>query len=47
MEGEVAEEEVVGGTRGVGGEATLEQCWLRLSWPLLLDDEQLWLGSLL
>ena len=47
MEGEVVEEAVVGGTRGVGGEATLEQCWLRLSRPLLLDDEQLWLGSLL
>ena len=47
MEGEVVEEEVVGGTRGVGGEATLEQCWLRLSRPLLLDDEQLWHDFLL
>ena len=44
---EVVEEGVVGGTRGVGGEATLEQCWLRLSWPLLLDDEQLWHDFLL
>ena len=38
---------VVGGTRGVGGEATLEQCWLRLSWSLLLGDEQLWHDFLL
>ena len=43
----MVEEEVVGGTRGVGGEAKLEQCWLQLSRPLLLDDEQLWLDSLL
>ena len=40
----MVEEEVVGGTRG---EATLEQCWLRLSRPLLLDDEQLWHDFLL
>ena len=47
MEGGGGEEGGGGGTGGVGGEATLEQCWLRLSRPLLLDDEQLWLGSLL